>query len=81
MLGKRGRPSCRAPVSGRPSCDAHNSVVPVALDLIVDVTLAITRQQHCRSAVADCSLAEAAASRELLLIVAERRCRCLAGRH
>src|SRR6266576_72474 len=38
-LGEGGPASCQAPVSGHPLCDTHNSVVSVALDLIVDGTL------------------------------------------
>jgi hypothetical protein len=44
-------------------CDTHNSVVPAVLDLMVDVTLAIMREQHCDPTVADCCSAEAAGSR------------------
>ena len=74
-VGEARPASCRAPVSGRPLCHTHNSVVPVAFDLTVDVALAIMREQHYRAAIADCSSAETAASRRTAACLAERRCR------
>ena len=54
LAGSRQRP---------PVVFTHNSVVPVALDLIVDVTLAITRLGQSRVDADNCSSANAGGSR------------------
>jgi hypothetical protein len=62
-------------VSGRPLCGTHNAVVPVALDLVLDVTLAITRWgEFAWMPITAARLMRARRGR-LLLIVAERHCR------